>query len=932
MQTQLTAPLDAPGLPLALAGGKGANLSAMLAAGFPVPNGFVVLTGAYHRFVADNSLQATISTQWQACDSQSPQSYEAAAQAIRAAFLAGDIADDLAAAIRTEYAALARVAEAAGTRGATPSAAAEKSAVAVRSSATAEDLPDASFAGQQDTYLNIRGAEAVLDAVRRCWASLWTGRAMAYRHRQEISPDDVGLAVVVQQMVPATAAGVLFTVNPLTGDAAEMMINATWGLGEALVSGHVTPDTIVADSATGEVKQVILGDKQLMTAPVDGGTAEVAVPPAQQAQQALAAAEVAVLVQWGRRLAEHFGKPQDVEWAIAGGEIVLLQARPITTLAAFDAAPSPAPAALSDTPGAVQLAALPFRPPGDDAWPPADLPPQPFDLWTTYDVGERWPEPVTPFSWSTGYAMIQQNMDETLAGLKAPYAGKIQWARRAYGHVYLNEGALTYAYNDGLGLPMGAIAPSMSGVIPVTAENNRYQWSKVLRHLPFYARSFTQWERNVARYVAAFPQIEASVDAFMRRPLTGLTDAELWRQAEQEWLARAMVYMRAHSNATSLSLTAYSQLEEFTAQAMGDRNLATQLAGGISGVIAAEIVPALWQLARTIEQQGLAGIVLEQPSKAALAELRRTPAAGDVMRQFDAFLSRHGHRCMSEAEWLHPRWVEAPHLVVESIAGYLRAGASFDPTDAVAKAEQERLAATAAVEGRVSGVQRTRFHWLLGRVHRFMLARDNGQHYLVKLMLPVRRLYAALAARWAQRGWLSEADDFFFLVLEEVEAVIATGSPQDAHLALPAIAAARREAYTFWFGKPMPDVLDARGIPVAFAAAREQSADGTVLVGLAASRGEVTGIARVVMTPQEAASIRPGEILVTRATDPGWTPVFSVISAAVIEIGSTLSHAAIVAREYGLPAVVNIPQATQLIRDGQQIRVDGSRGRVTLLD
>ena len=627
----------------------------------------------------------------------------------------------------------------------------------------------------------------------------------------------------------------------------------------------------------------------------------------------------------GLRLERHFGKPQDVEWAVvdgaagiagADGRIVLLQARPVTTAIG---------ASLQD--GVPQ-------PPGDDAWPPADLPAQPFDLWTTYDVGERWPEPVTPFSWSTGYAMIQQNMDETLAGLKAPYAGKIQWAKRAYGHVYLNEGALTHAYNDGLGMPMGMIAPSMTGVIPITPENNRYQWSKMLRHASFFLRSFTQWENNVKRFVADFDKIDASVNEFMTRDLSGQTDQELWQEVQGVWLARAMHYMGAHSNATSLSLTAYSQLEEFTQRTMGDRSLAPKLAGGISGIIAAEIVPSLWSLARRLEQLGLAAAVQRQPAKAALGELRATPAAAPVMAQFDAFLARHGHRCMSEAEWLHPRWIEAPELVIESIASYLRAGGSFDPTAAVASAEQERLAATAAVEQRVNPLQRAQFRWILPRVHRFMLARDNGQHYLVKLMLPVRRIYATLAARWAARGWIEGADDFFFLVLEEVEAVLGVeATPRlPAGLDLAHIAAERRKAYRFWFGQPMPDVLDAEGKPVEFAATSEQSADGWVLVGLAASRGQATGIARVVMTPQEAASIRPGEILVTRATDPGWTPIFSVIGGAVIEIGSTLSHAAIVAREYGLPAVVNIPQATQLIRDGQQIRVDGDSGRVTILE
>ena len=203
--------------------------------------------------------------------------------------------------------------------------------------------------------------------------------------------------------------------------------------------------------------------------------------------------------------------------------------------------------------------------------------------------------------------------------------------------------------------------------------------------------------------------------------------------------------------------------------------------------------------------------------------------------------------------------------------------------------------------------------------------RDNGQNYVVKLLLPMRHLYAVLGERWAGRGWLDDPYDIFFLVAEELTAVTAAGDPVAAGLDLRAKAAARRAAYTYWFTQPTPDALDRHGVPVAVAAQ-----DGDTLTGMAASPGQVTGHARVVLSPQEASTLAPGDILVTRATDPGWTPVFSLIGGAVLEIGGTLSHGAIVAREYGLPAVVNVPQATQRIRDGQEITVDGTRGTVSL--
>jgi pyruvate,water dikinase len=887
----LIASLDAPTLLLADAGGKGHNLGAMRRAGFPVPSGFVVTTAAYRRFVAENGLAATIDDQWAGCDPSQPDSFEQASAAIRAAFGEAAMAPELAQAVGQAYTALGD---------------GDAPAVAVRSSATAEDLPDASFAGQQDTYLNIRGDEALLDAVKRCWGSLWTARAMAYRFRQGIAPGDVSLAVVVQVMAPATAAGVLFTVNPVTGNTGEMVVNATWGLGEALVSGRVNPDTILVEKATGRIQQVELGDKAVMTAETASGTAEVAVDDARRQQQAVDAAQVTELARLGRALEAHFGAPQDIEWAVAGGQVVLLQARPVTTMA-VDAVP------------------------GDDAWPPGDAPaPQPFDYWTTYDVGERWPEPVTPLTWSTGAAMIQENMDDTLQGIKAGYMGKIQWSKRAFGHVYLNEGAMVHVYSDGAGFPKSMMNAAMTGVVPASEAENRYKWGRLLRHAPWILQTFTRPGRDVTAFETEFPQIDRWVDDFMAADWNTTADGELWRAAQGLWRDRAMHYMRYHSSATSTSMTSYTQMESFLARAYGDKEITQKLAGGLTGVIAAEIVPSLWQMARTLDAAGLSGLVLDQPPAVALAALRRMPEAASFLKQLDTFLRRHGHRCMSEAEWLHPRWIEAPEQVVESVAGYLRAGASFDPSAAAAKAVAEREAAIHAVETKLNPVQRAYFRWGNARLERFVRARDNGQHYLVKLLLPVRCIYAMLGRRWAERGWLAAPDDFFFLVVEEIERVMAAGSPQTAGLDLQRIAAGRRTAYDYWFSQPMPDVLDAAGQPVAFEAAREASAEGQVLVGMAASRGRVTGTARVVMTPKEAASIRPGEILVTRATDPGWTPVFSVIGGAVIEIGGLLSHGAIVAREYGLPAVVNIPQATQLIRDGQQITVDGGTGRVVL--
>lgn len=869
-------PLADAGVILAEAGGKGLNLGVMLRAGLPVPGGMLIPTAAYRAFVEENDLDPLITRVWAEAVPEGAAGYERASATLRAAFEAGRISAAITDAVCDALPA---------------------GAVAVRSSATAEDLPDASFAGQQDTYLNVQGRDAVLDAVRRCWGSLWTARAMAYRQRQGIEPADVALAVVIQEMAPATAAGVMFTVHPVTGAPDQVVINATWGLGEALVSGRVNPDSIVADKRIGRVVHTELGDKAVMTAASEAGVSEMEVSAEQRARRSVTDEQVAGLVRLGRELETLFGCPQDVEWAIVDDRPVLLQSRAITT-----------------GPGTV---------PGDDAWSPTDRgEPQPFDFWTQQDMGERWPDPVTPLTWSVSEPMNQRTMDGMLMGLKAPYAGRIQWTRRVGGHVYLNEGALLHAYTLGFGMPMEMMLSGLTHPRARPAGAEGWRLGRVLAHLPFYWRAATVWERNVAHFETEFPRIDAWVDEFMARDLLAVPDADLLREAQDTWFERVMTYIVYHTNATSLSMSAYAEVEGQMARWMGDASLVQGLAGGISGVIAAEMVPALSDLAASLRDLDLDRVVTEHPPLAALEILRADPRAAAFLARLDAFLARHGHRCMVEAELRFPRWREAPEQVIEQIAAALRSPAGT----AAAAAEQaatRREETTIRIAQELGFLRRLAFQRSLERMHRFTRLRDNGQSYVVKLLMPLRHLLAVLGERYAERGWLRTPDDVFFLVEEELAAVVAGGSPAR----LQANADARRLAYDHWFTQQPPDALDAAGQPVA---PDLPEADANTLVGLAASRGTVTGIARVVQSPQDASRLQPGDILVTRATDPGWTPVFSLIGGVVVEIGGMLSHGAIVAREYGIPAVVNVPQATRRIIDGQTITVDGTTGRVKI--
>ncbi|MBL8057908.1 MAG: hypothetical protein JNK29_14485, partial [Anaerolineales bacterium] len=347
----LCLPLASPSADLLTAGGKGANLARLAQAGFPVPPGFILGTAAYRQFVAANGLAPRLRARLQDLPADQPAALEAASAEIRGWFAAGAVPPDIAQAVHASYAALA---------------ASPPPAVAVRSSATAEDLPDLSFAGQQETYLNVIGAEAVLAAVVRCWSSLWTARAIGYRARNALAGDEVALAVVVQVMAPSTASGVLFTADPLTGLRTRTVIDATLGLGEALVSGQVGPDHYEVDTAAGRITARKLGAKALVIQGRPEGGVETR-PGAAGQVQALPDAQILALAALGGRVAAAFGAPQDIEWAWADGQLYLLQSRPITSLFPLPAELSAEPLHVLFSFGAVQGMLDPLTPLGQDS-------------------------------------------------------------------------------------------------------------------------------------------------------------------------------------------------------------------------------------------------------------------------------------------------------------------------------------------------------------------------------------------------------------------------------------------------------------------------------------------------------------------------------------------------------------------------------------
>jgi pyruvate,water dikinase len=905
----------------AVAGGKGANLARLAGAGLPVPPGFLITTAALHDLLGAAGLGERIAAACRAADAGDPASFGLAAQAVGRLLdqvtIPHQLAEEVVEGYRQLTLAVAASACDAGRWGGpaapwpraarTPRAPRTRAGllpVAVRSSGTAEDLPEASFAGQHETCLNVRGEAALLAAVRRCWHSLWSERALAYRARRGYDPAAVGLAVVVQQMVPATAAGVLLTVNPLSGDRDEAVLNAAWGLGKAVVDGLLTPDTVVVRRSTGRILSAVVGDKAVETTLTEEGTAEVAVAARRRRRAVLRPPQIAELIRLGDRTEACFGVPQDIEWAIAGERTWVVQARPATALPRA----GPAPAA------------------GDDDWPVLDeRPATRFDLWTQTNVGEVWPHPVTPLTASGAPAIVGGGVRYALRGLDPSALDGIQWAKRFYGRIYYNEGALAHLLAQQLGLPATFIDGALGSRRGAGARlaDDGLRPLRLLARLPFLVRSAYGQMSTGRELEKLFALVDRWVAEFQPPGLEPLSDAALWAE-HQRWVERFMRVMTRYTEMSGASMAAYSLLERLTVRWCGHAGLARDLISGLAGIHAAEMGNKLWQLAAALRRLGLDGIVLGENPGQALHRLREAAEAGPVLALLDSFLDSYGHRCFNEGEWLHPRWAEAPEQVLEVVAGYLRSGGEGFPR--AGEARRRREEAMASTAGRLGSLRRPAFHRLLTRTQHLVRLRDNGKHYYMKVSFPLRRIHALLGRRWTARGWLEQPADIFFLTIPDLERVIAAGSPRAAGVDPSSLVSARRRAFDGWFDVDAPDVIGPEGRAVTVASV--PPVGGRVLAGVAAGSGQARGPARIIHAPHEAGRLQPGDVLVIRATDPGWTVIFPLLGGLVVEVGGQLSHAAIAAREYGLPAVVNVRDATHRLRDGEIITVDGSAGWV----
>jgi pyruvate,water dikinase len=870
----LVLPLADSAATLEQVGGKGASLARMAAAGLPVPPGFHITTAAYRRFVAENGLQDAILAAVQGVAPDQPATLDEAAAQISRLFAANPMPAGIAEAVRRAYAGLC----------------ADDPPVAVRSSATAEDLPEMSFAGQQETYLNMRGAAQVLDAVQRCWASLWTARAIGYRARHGIAPQDVSLAVVVQELVPADAAGVLFTANPVTGARDQVMINAAWGLGEAIVGGQVTPDTVLVNKADGSVVEQQINEKDVMTVRTPTGTQEAPVPADQRNQPVLSAAQAGDLARLGERIEDLYGRPMDIEWARNDGQVFVVQARPITALPEPGTAPG-------DRTAEWQL-------------------PNPKGRYMRSSLLELLPDPLTPLFGTMGLAAYNRAMNSfgKKLGLGALLTYDMLTTVNGYGYYDLT-------------------------MTPAQAAKTTLGMMRFMGGVPRLLRTAeTRWQAAHTRYAEVVSRWEAT-----HLPSTPATT--LLQGAQVITARAAQYYMTIQSGILPnayMTETLFSSVYDQFFKRDGDPAALTFMLGFDSAPIRAE--KSLYDLAQWVRAQPgltatLSGMPSEQFAAAYQEDSARTSVANEAWPEFRRRLADHlarFGRAIYDLDFAKPLLVDDPAPVLETLKFFL-SGQAPDPHKRQATAQAAREAAMRGIHRGRAGISANVARRLLRTAQRFAPLRENALADAGLGWPVLRRMLRELGGRLVARHSFAAPDDVFWLTLADIQAAapaLDAGHPTADYQ--PVVAErratwARRRAFTPPPALPLKG--GARFLGVDFTSmlpARSNQPAGSTLKGIAVSPGQVSGPARVIHGPEEFTQMRQGDILVARITTPAWTPLFALAGGVVTDIGGPLSHGSIVAREYHIPAVLGTGTATERLHSGEPIIVDGDAGTVTL--
>jgi pyruvate,water dikinase len=773
--------------------------------------------------------------------------------------------------------------------------------VAVRSSASEEDSPGHSFAGQFDTFLGIKGLPAILDAVKACWASLWSDRAFEYRIRKGMPHAAAAMAVIIQTQVAAEVSGVVFTSDPVHGYSDRLVIEGSWGLGDAVVQGKVTPDRMVlSKNDLGTLSKEVAVKRLAVIVAEGGGVREETIESARAEAPCLDDALARGIVTLALQAEKAFGMPQDLEWALSGGKLSVLQSRPITTFARKERS-------FEDR-----------------------------QVWSNLNSGEVLPDVVSPLTWSRIDPILHEVFGSMIQKMGMEF-GESHLIGLVAGRGYFNLNTfvamirrIPWLRKVDLGEVLGGAQGRVLSEYKF-ADDDLPRWNFSLLRMAVKLPGFLLWTLSHSPYrgLQQAATLRRRTAALERLDPDMLSDDDLMASIRKllddtDLIADAIAY----GGGVMVYLPPFFDLCRRWLQDQ-DASIANRLLAGLGGMDSAEAGLELWRLADLARQYPAVEQVVtaEQEYTSTRGQLQSVAGGAEFLARWDAFLARHGHHCRGEIELMNPRWREMPDVILGMVRGYLR---RFDQTNPVAlhhhhAVERRRLAGQCRKQ-LWDPFRRGLFNFVLRNAQRASVVRENLKSEVVRRWALARSLLLELSRRLCGRGVLNTQDDIFFLRFEELEPI------RKGHLGfgVARTVASRRAEYEANKALSPPAVVVGRYDPSRVAPAVTDT-NSKVLKGLTVSPGVVTGPARVVLRADTEAQVLPGEILVAPFTDPGWTPYFLQAAAIVMDLGGLLSHGSIIAREYGIPAVVNVGPATRIIATGQVLQVDGHRGEVHIL-
>ncbi|KIQ85267.1 phosphoenolpyruvate synthase [Bacillus sp. L_1B0_8] len=854
---------------LFLVGGKGLNLGELSnIQGIQVPEGFCVTTVGYEKVIEQNETVQTLLQQLTKLKSEDRAQVGEISRQIREVIMAVDIPFDVEKAVTHDLSRFG-----------------DEHAYAVRSSATAEDLPHASFAGQQDTYLNVIGKEAILQHIKKCWASLFTDRAVIYRMQNGFDHKQVSISVVVQRMIFPEASGILFTADPITSNRKLLSIDASFGLGEALVSGLVSADNYKVKE--GEIAGKIIATKKIaMYGRKEGGIETKQIASNQQNVQTLTEQQILQLARIGRQIEAYFGCPQDIEWCLANDTFYIVQSRPITTL-------YPIPEA-NDKENHVYIS-VGHQQMMTDAMKPLGLS---FFLLTTHAPMRKAGGRLFVDATQKLASPASRNFLINTLGKSDPLV------RDALTTVIERDNFITLLPDDEKG------KSGSKSVLPVSPQ--------------------PEIEKDPALVMDLIKNNQASIEELKRNIQTKSGSAVFDFILEDMKQQLQKILFSPQSTAVIMAgMNALTWMNEKMEQWLGEKNAADTLSQSVQNNITSEMGLALLDVADVIRPYPEVIAYLQHvEDDSFLDELVQFKGGEKARDAIDAFLNKYGMRCSGEIDITKTRWSEQPATIIPMILNHIRDfeyGASKRKfaeglQEALKKEEEllERLQHLPDGEQKVEETKR-----MIRNIRNFIGYREYPKYGMIHRYFIYKQALLKEAEKLEQNNVLDEIEDIYYLTFEELYEVVRTNKLDYK------IIHKQKNEYKLYGKLTPPRVITSDGEIITGKYNRE-NLPAEAIVGLPVSSGVVEGRARVILNMEDA-NLEDGDILVTAFTDPGWTPLFVSIKGLVTEVGGLMTHGAVIAREYGLPAVVGVENATKLIKDGQRIRVHGTEGYIEVL-